>query len=310
MTLRPNSIVHEVIYDEATKKASGVRVIDTETGEKMVFNAKVIFLCASAIATASILLQSKSDRFPDGMGNDSGELGCNIMDHHFKAGAIAKVDAFEDKYYKGRRPNGIYIPRYVNVDEKTRSDKFLRGFGYQGSASRGGWRKDIAELGLGSNLKDAMSEPGDWTIGMTAFGEMLPHHDNRIYLDSKKKDKWGLPVLAMDVKIRENEYKMRKDMKQDAIDMFEAAGLKNVQGYDADYAPGMGIHEMGTARMGRDPKSSVLNKHNQVWDAPNVFVTDGAAMTSASCVNPSLTYMAMTARAADFAVDELKKGNL
>ena len=155
-----------------------------------------------------------------------------------------------------------------------------------------------------------MSEPGDWSIGMTAFGEMLPHHDNRIYLDSKKKDKWGLPVLAMDVKIRENEYKMRKDMKQDAIDMFEAAGLKNVQGYDADYAPGMGIHEMGTARMGRDPKSSVLNKHNQVWDAPNVFVTDGAAMTSASCVNPSLTYMAMTARAADFAVDELKKGNL
>ncbi len=200
------------------------------------------------------------------------------------------------------------MPRFRNWDGDKRD--YVRGFGYQGSASRAGWRKDIAELGLGSNLKDAMAEPGEWTIGMTAFGEMLPHHDNRIFLDKNKKDKWGLPVLTMDVKIRENEYKMRKDMQQDAVEMFEAAGLKNVQGYDVDYAPGMGIHEMGTARMGRDPKSSVLNKHNQVWDAPNVFVTDGAAMTSASCVNPSLTYMAMTARAADFAVDELKKGNL
>ena len=168
----------------------------------------------------------------------------------------------------------------------------------------------MAELGVGAGLKETLSEPGDWTIGMTGFGEMLPDHENRIYLNKKVTDKWGLPGLAMDVEIKENELKMRKDMQQDAMEMFEAAGLKNVQGWDAEYAPGMGIHEMGTARMGRDPKTSVLNGHNQVWDAPNVFVTAGACMTSASCVNPSLTYMALTARAASFAVEELKRGNL
>ena len=200
------------------------------------------------------------------------------------------------------------MPRFRNWGSDKRD--YLRGFGYQGGASRSGWSKDIAELGIGAGLKDAITEPGPWTIGMTAFGEILPYHENKVYLNKKVTDKWGLPVLAMDVEIKENELKMRKDMQQDAIEMFEAAGLKNVQGWDADYAPGMGIHEMGTARMGRDPKSSVLNAHNQVWDAPNVFVTDGAAMTSASCVNPSLTYMALTARAADFAVEELKRGNL
>ncbi|MEC7691956.1 MAG: GMC family oxidoreductase [Pseudomonadota bacterium] len=308
LTVRPFSIVKEIKYDKDKKRATGVEIIDAETNETYEFNSKIVFVNASAFNSAWLLMNSATDVWEGGLGSSSGELGHNVMDHHFRVGASASVEGYEDSYYFGRRPAGFYVPRFRNWDGDKRD--YVRGFGYQGSASRGGWRKDIAELGLGSNLKDAMSEPGDWTIGMTAFGEMLPHHDNRIYLDSKKKDKWGLPVLAMDVKIRENEYKMRKDMKQDAIDMFEAAGLKNVQGYDADYAPGMGIHEMGTARMGRDPKSSVLNKHNQVWDAPNVFVTDGAAMTSASCVNPSLTYMAMTARAADFAVDELKKGNL
>jgi len=218
------------------------------------------------------------------------------------------VEGFEDKYTYGRRPSGFYVPRFRNWGNDKRD--YLRGFGYQGGAGRGGWSKDVAELGVGAGLKETLSEPGDWTIGMTGFGEMLPDHENRIYLNKKVTDKWGLPVLAMDVEIKENELKMRKDMQQDAMEMFEAAGLKNVQGWDAEYAPGMGIHEMGTARMGRDPKTSVLNGHNQVWDAPNVFVTDGACMTSASCVNPSLTYMALTARAASFAVEELKRGNL
>ena len=187
---------------------------------------------------------------------------------------------------------------------------YVRGFGYQGSASRQGWDRHVAEVGVGAELKQALSQPGPWTIGMTAFGEMLPHHDNRIYLDRQVRDKWGLPVLAMDVQIRENELAMRRDMQQDAVDLLEAGGATQVRGADWGYAPGQGIHEMGTARMGRDPKNSVLNGFNQVWDAPNVFVTDGACMTSASCVNPSLTYMALTARAANYAVEALKKGTL
>ena len=253
-------------------------------------------------------MNSATDVWDGGLGSSSGELGHNVMDHHFRVGASAPVEGFEDKYTYGRRPSGFYVPRFRNWGNDKRD--YLRGFGYQGGAGRGGWSKDVAELGVGAGLKETLSEPGDWTIGMTGFGEMLPDHENRIYLNKKVTDKWGLPVLAMDVEIKENELKMRKDMQQDAMEMFEAAGLKNVQGWDAEYAPGMGIHEMGTARMGRDPKTSVLNGHNQVWDAPNVFVTDGACMTSASCVNPSLTYMALTARAASFAVEELKRGNL
>ena len=178
------------------------------------------------------------------------------------------------------------------------------------AASRGDWRRGVRELGIGADFKENISKPGPWTMGMTGFGEVLPYHDNKIELDPDKKDKWGLPVLSFDAQLRENELKMRSDMKQDAIDMLEASGFTNVNGWESDYALGMGIHEMGTARMGTAPENSVLNKWNQVWDAPNVFITDGAAMTSSSCVNPSLTYMAMTARAADYAVNELKKGNL
>jgi len=218
------------------------------------------------------------------------------------------VEGYEDKYYYGHRPTGFYIPRFRNVFDDKRD--YVRGFGYQGSASREGWGRNIAELGIGAELKDALSEPGQWRIGATAFGEMLPYHENKISLNKDKKDKWGLPVLDMDVEIKENEKKMRIDMQNDMKEMLENAGIKNVYTYDNEYYPGMGIHEMGTARMGRDPKTSVLNGNNQVWDCKNVFVTDGACMTSASCVNPSLTYMAMTARAADFAVNELKKGNL
>lgn len=308
LTLRPFSIVSQVLYDKDKKRARGVEVIDAETNQTYEFTANVVFLNASSFNSTWILMNSATDIWPGGLGSSSGELGHNVMDHHFRVGASGVVEGYEDKYYYGRRPAGFYIPRFRNLGDEKRN--YLRGFGYQGAASRENWNRDVAEMGIGADLKNALSEPGAWTIGMTAFGEMLPHHDNRIFLDRKVTDKWGLPVLAMDVEIRENERAMRKDMAQDAIDILESVGIKNVRGGDWGYAPGMGIHEMGTARMGRDPKTSVLNGFNQVWDAPNVFVTDGACMTSASCVNPSLTYMALTARAVDHAVKELKKGNL
>ncbi|VAW09816.1 Glucose-methanol-choline (GMC) oxidoreductase:NAD binding site [hydrothermal vent metagenome] len=299
MALRPNSIVHEIMYDDKTKKATGVRIIDTETHEKMEFTAKVIFLCASAMASIGILLQSKSKRFPNGMGNDSGALGRGIMDHHYKLGATAKVDGFLDKYYKGRRANGFYIPRFVNLNAKTKRKGYLRGFGYQGTASRQDWSAAIAEMGYGKDLKEEILKPGQWQIGVTGFGGFLPYDDNRVTPSPTEKDKWELPQLAFDVEFKENEYNMRKDIIKEIIEMFKTAGYKDVQSYEESSGPGLGIHEMGGARMGHNPKTSVLNKNNQVHAVPNVYVTDGAFMTSSNCVNPSLTYMAFTARAAN-----------
>lgn len=310
MTLRPNSIVHEIIYDDTTKKATGVKIIDAETNETIEFKAKVIFLCASAIASTYILMNSKSDRFPNGLGNDSGELGHNLMDHHFKAGAYGKFDGFHDKYYSGRRPNGIYIPRFRNLGGETDSNEFIRGYGYQGGASRQDWSETVRELSYGKELKEAILKPGGWTMGLTGFGETLPYHENRMYLDYDKKDKWGLPTVTFDAEFKENELKMREDMISQAMQMLEKAGFKDIEPMDSLGAPGLGIHEMGTARMGKDPKTSVLNKYNQVHTVKNVYVTDGAAMTSAGCQNPSLTYMALTARAAEHAANEFKKGNL
>lgn len=307
LSLENNKIVTKLIYDKNTKRATGVEVLDAESNKTEIYNAKIIFLCASSFNSTWILMNSATDIWPGGLGSSSGELGHNVMDHHFRLGASAKVEGFEDKYLYGRRPTGIYIPRFRNWGGDKRD--YVRGFGYQGSASRGRGM-DIAELTIGAELKEAMSEPGNWRMGIMAFGEMLPYHENMISLNKDKKDKWGLPVLNFDVEIKDNEKKMRIDMMNDAAEMLTAAGLKDVNAYDNGYAVGMGIHEMGTARMGRDPKTSVLNGNNQVWDAPNVFVTDGACMTSASCVNPSLTYMALTARAVDFAVNELKKQNL
>lgn len=309
LTLRPFSIVKEVNYDKTTKKATGVTIIDAETNEVIEFKSKIVFLCASALNSSWILMNSATDVWKDGLGSSSGELGHNVMDHHFRLGASGDFQGFEDSYSYGFRPNGFYIPRYRNLPGDQKRD-YLRGFGYQGGASRNGWQSHVAEMNFGKDLKDVLGEPGGWNIGATAFGEMLPYHENKITLDPKVKDKWGLPVLNFDVEIKENEKKMRVDMKNDMKEMLELAGAKNVEVFETDYAPGMGIHEMGTARMGHDPKTSVLNKNNQVWDCLNVFVTDGACMTSASCVNPSLTYMALTARAANFAVEELKKGNL
>lgn len=308
LTLRPFSIVTKILYDKDTKKATGVEILDAETLKTYEYKAKIVFVCASAFNSTWVLMNSATDVWEGGLGSSSGELGHNVMDHHFRCGAGGTVEGFGDKYEYGRRPNGIYIPRFRNIYDDKRD--YVRGFGYQGGASRGRGI-EVAEATIGVDLKDALSVPSEeWSMNILGFGEMLPYHENKISLDKTVKDKWGLPVLKMDVEIKENEKKMRVDMMNDAKEMLEAAGVKNVNTYDAGYAPGMGIHEMGTARMGRDPKSSVLNGNNQVWDAKNVFVTDGACMTSASCVNPSLTYMALTARAADFAVSELKKGNL
>lgn len=308
LTLRPFSIVTKILYDKDKKKATGVEILDAEDNKTYQFTSKIVFLCASAFNSTWVLMNSATDVWPDGLGSSSGELGNNVMDHHFRCGASGQAEGYEDKYVFGKRPNGVYIPRFRNVFNDKRD--YLRGFGYQGGAGRSGWGREIAELSIGAPLKEALTEPGGWTIGMTAFGEILPYHDNKISLDKNKKDKWGLPVLAMDCELKDNENKMRKDMMEDAKEMLEIAGIKGVHTFDSGYFMGQGIHEMGTARMGREAKSSVLNGNNQVWDAPNVFVTDGACMTSASCVNPSLTYMALTARAASFAVSELKKGNL
>lgn len=308
MTLRPNSIVYELIYDEKKGKATGVKVLDAESGEETEFYAKVIFLCASTFGSTFIMLNSVSNRFPNGFGNDSGELGHNIMDHHFQVGAAASVEGYEDKYYFGRRANGFYIPRFRNLGSEKRD--YIRGFGYQGGASRESWNSMVKEMTIGADLKQAIAKPGKWVIGMTAFGEILPYHENHVTLNKDKKDKFGLPTLTFDAEIKENEYKMRKDMANDAAEMLSAAGFKNVATFDNNYGIGLGIHEMGTARMGRDPKTSVLNKWNQVHACKNVFVTDGSAMTSAACQNPSLTYMALTARAVDYAVKEMKKQNI
>jgi choline dehydrogenase-like flavoprotein len=308
LTLTPFAIATEILYDRNSKKATGVRVLDAVTNETVDYTAKVVFLCASTLNSAWLLLRSATDVWPGGLGSSSGELGHNLMDHHFRCGASGVIDGLTDKYTYGRRPTGFYIPRYRNLPGEKRP--YLRGFGYQGSAGRQGWSRAVAELGVGGGFKDEVAQPGKWTIGATAFGEMLPRHENMVTLDKAKTDKWALPVIKIDCATGENERLMRRDMINDMAETLEQSGVKEVHPYDGEYFPGMGIHEMGTARMGRDPKTSVLNEWNQVWDAPNVFVTDGSGMASSACVNPSLTYMALTARAADHAVNELNRRNL
>jgi len=310
MTLMPFAIVTEVLYDRDRKRATGVHVVDAVTEKTTEFSAPLIFLCASTLNSTWILMRSATEVWDGGLGSSSGALGHNLMDHHFRVGASGTLaeSSLDDKYYFGRRPTGFYIPRYRNLTGDKR--EYLRGFGYQGSASRRDWKTAVGELGVGGDFKDKIAQPGTWRIGATAFGEMLPNHDNQIGIDETRTDKWGLPVLKIDCEMGENELLMRGDMMNDMAESLEAAGVSDVSTYDRGYYPGMGIHEMGTARMGRDAKTSVLNGWNQVWDAPNVFVTDGSCMTSAACQNPSLTYMALTARAAEYAVAELKRGNL
>jgi choline dehydrogenase-like flavoprotein len=308
LTVRPWSIVTRILYDKDKKKATGVEILDAQTNQTYTYQASIIFLNASTLNSAWILMNSATDVWPDGLGSSSGELGHNIMDHHLGVGASGTAEGFEDKYFYGRRANGIYVPRFRNLFGDKRD--YLRGFGYQGGGTRQGWSRNIPELTIGAEFKEALTEPGAWTMGLGGFGETLPYHDNKVTLDKTKKDKWGLNILAMDIEYKENEKKMRKDMQQDAVEMLEAAGIKKVRGHEGNGTLGRGIHEMGSARMGKDPKTSVLNKWNQIWDAPNVIVTDGSFMVSSGCQNPSLSYMAFTARAADHAVSELKKGNL
>ena len=313
MTLMPNSIVHEIIYDEIKGKATGVRVIDSENNQTYEYFAKVIFLCSSAVASTSILMQSKSNRFPNGMGNDSEELGHNLMDHHFEVGAYGIYEGFKNKKTYGRKPASFYIPRFRNIGGNTNRNDYIRGFGYQGGASRGskGIANSLEEMvSYGKDLKKIIVQDGEWSASMGAFGEILPYHDNKMTLDYSRLDKWGLPTVTFNATIKENEKAMRKDMKEQAVEMLEKSGFKNIIGYDSNYIFGNGIHEMGTARMGRDPKTSVLNGFNQLHSVKNVFVTDGACMTSAGNQNPSITYMALTARAANYAVEELKKQNI
>ena len=313
MTLLHHAAVRSVIYDKDRRRATGVRVRLTETGEETEFFSRgVVFLNASTLNTAAILLASKSETMPSGLGNNNDQVGRNVMDHHHRIGASATFEGFSDKYYKGRKPASFYIPRFVNLPGQGKKD-YLRGFGYQGGAGRNGWWHVVKELAAkpGPALKEALTTPPDnWSLGMTAFGESLPNPDNRVTLNEDLLDKDGLPTLTMDCAFGENERLMRKDMKAAAMEMLEAAGGKNIRGFEEEAHPGFSIHEMGTARMGRDPKTSVLNQHNQVWDCPNLYVTDGSAMTSASCVNPSLTYMALTARAVDHAKRMLDRREL
>ena len=308
LTILTDSIAHSIVYDEGTNKATGIRIINAKTNVRSQVNARIIFLCASTLGSTQIMLNSKSERFPNGIANSSGYLGLNLMDHIFESGANAEYPGFKDKYFKGRRPNGIYIPRYHNVTSK--DNRFLRGFGFQGGGKRPSWKRAKTLKGIGLDLKEQLKHPGPWTFSLGGFGEMLPDERNRVWLDNKLKDKWGIPILNIECKLRENELEMLKVMAEDAKEMLEASGMKNVKTYNNSAPPGLAIHEMGTARMGHDPTTSVLNKYNQTHDIPNLFVTYGSCMSSTACQNPSLTYMALTARAAANAVEMLQEGRL
>ncbi|MFK7924203.1 MAG: GMC oxidoreductase [Bacteroidia bacterium] len=307
LSLRPDSIVSQILFDNQTGKAKGVLVKDSNTGEEIEYFARIIFCNASTVGTTSILLNSRSKEFPDGLGNGSGELGHNMMDHHYGMGASGTLPGMEDTYYQGRKPVGFYIPRFRNIDDATRRKDYVRGFGYQGSAMRS---NNVPQGVIGEELKDAIMKPGPYQIRMTCFGELLPYHENRMYLNFEKQDKHGMPIITFDAKLRDNEMNMRDDGVQCAVEMLEAAGCKDISFYNEATAPGACIHEMGTARMGHDPKTSVLNRWNQLHEVPNVFITDGACMTSAGTQNPSITYMALTARAVDYAHKEINEGKL
>jgi choline dehydrogenase-like flavoprotein len=307
LTLRPFSVVHSIIYDEQKQRAKGVRVVDAQTGQATEYFAKVIFINGGTLNTTLVLLNSVSSRFPNGLGNDSGVLGHNLMDHNYRGHINAEYDGYLDQYYSGRRPTGVYIPRYRNVG-KDKQSNFIRGYAFASEASRR--TGNAHDEQIGADYKKALTEAGAWSIWMTGMGECLPYNENKVTLSKTEKDQWGIPLLEIDCEYKENEVNMLKDLLDSGAEMLDKAGFKNIEALDSKQAPGLGIHEMGTARMGKDAKSSVLNAHNQVWGVPNVFVTDGACMASNACQNPSITYMALTARATDFAVNELKKQNL
>jgi choline dehydrogenase-like flavoprotein len=308
MTVRPFSVVHSVTFDAKTRRATGVRVIDAQTKAAVEFRAKVVFLCASALESVRILFNSATSEFANGLANSSGELGHNLMDHVTAGGATALIPGNEDRFELGRRPNGTYMPRFRNV--KSKHPDFLRGYGFQGGAHREGWNRGILQTGFGADFKKSLSKPGPWRFSFGGFGECLPNHNNYVELDKEKVDAWGIPTLKIHSGWSENELALRKDMAISAAEMLAAAGGREIEPFERNDPPGFAIHEMGTARMGRDPRTSVLNSFNQAHDVRNLFITDGGAMVSSSCVNPSLTYMALTARACDYAVRQMKKGDL
>ena len=311
LTLKPDSIVLEVLYDEQKNRASGVRVMDTHTRAVTEYYAQVIFLNASTIATAALLLNSTSRRWPQGLGNSSDQVGRNLMDHFTGTGAEAEFDSLKDEYYYGRKPIGIYVPRYRNVNPATARKEYLRGFGLQGKGSRAEWRENAARLqGFGQDFKKQLLQPGPWIMWLGGWGETLPYPDNRVTLDSSRKDSWGLPLVKIDFQYHDNEKNMSKDILADIQDMLSTAGFSNIRSYSYLQPGGTAVHEMGTVRMGRDSRTSVLNGFNQMHEVKNVFITDGSCMTSSATANPSLTYMALTARACDYAASEMKKGNL
>ncbi len=307
LTIRPFSAVAEIIYDVETKKATGVRVVDTQSKKSLEFFSKIIFCNASTVGSTAILLNSRSDRFPNGLGNDSDELGHNMMDHHYGMGVSGILSKFEDTYYKGRKPLGFYIPRFQNIDKASTRKDYIRGFSYQGGANR-----TVGDINVpaGESFKKALLYPGPYRFSITCFGEMLPYHENKMYLNFDKKDRNELPTIVFDAKLRENEMILRKDGVNCGMEMLDAAGCKDITSHNEATAPGAAIHEMGTARMGKDPKTSILNKWNQVHDVKNVFVTDGSCMTSSATQNPSITYMALTARAVDYAHRMMNRGDL
>ena len=311
LTIQCDSIVHRLDFDPQTERASGVRVIDRNTGKERAYRSKIVFVCASTLGTGQILLNSTSPRFPDGLANSSGALGHYIMDHHFAAGGYGTFEGHPDDFYYGHRPNGIYVPRFRNLGGPSSDDlDFVRGYGYQGQASREDWSRGAGKAGLGKSLKDELRRPGPWKMGLVGFGECLPRYENHLSLDEEDTDPWGIPMLRTHCSFGENERRMREDLKTQAAEMLEAAGCTNVGTFDGLFTPGYAIHEMGGVPMGDDPSESVLNRWNQAHDVPNLFVTDGSCMNSTAWQNPSLTYMALTARAADYAVEQLKKREL
>jgi choline dehydrogenase-like flavoprotein len=308
LTLQPDSIVHSLVYDERTQRVSGVRVVDAQSKQATEYSARIVFLCASTLASTGILMNSRSSRFPNGLGNDSGVLGHYLMDHHNGGGATGSYSKLSDRYYKGRRSTSMYIPRFRNVDRAEQN--FKRGYGYEVYTQRGNWTRGLESAAFGAAFKEEMTKPGPWQVYVEGYGETLPYHDNRMWLDPTRTDAWGMPMINVSMSYRDNERRMSEQMMTDAVEMLKAADVENVSGFNRETVPGSVIHEMGTARMGRDPKTSVLNGRNQIHTVPNVFVTDGSCMVSSPTQNPSLTYMALTVRAAAYAVDQLRSGEL
>ena len=307
--IAPNSVVHSLIYDEQSKRVKGVRIIDNDTLAEREYYGKVVFLCASTLGSTQIMLNSKSKAFPDGIANSSGVLGHYLMDHNYNAGASGDVPGYEDEYYQGRRPGGIIIPNF-QYEPKRGKKNYLRGYALSGGAYREGWQQNATNKGFGAEFKQQVTQAGQWRFGLHAQGEMLPRFENTVKLHSTLKDKWGIPQLEINCRWSDNELDMMKDAADTAEETLKIAGVENVHSYVTQGPPGLAIHELGTARMGHDPKDSVLNKFNQTHDINNLFVTDGASFSSSAVQNPSLTFMALTARAVDYAVSEMQQGRI